>query len=103
MVVLLAVLSKPTRNYTSPAWCRCFPPSPDCPLHRRQGALLDDHKTTIVFWHVVDHPLLRFLISPRLYLLVERFPPGDLDTLAALAWLVAAKSVLVGLWVRLHA
>ena len=61
---------------------------------------MDDLKTTIVFgmWSIIPY----FVHLAALYLLVERFRLETSLALAALAWLVAA-SVLVGLWVRLHA
>ncbi len=100
VVVLLAVLSK-TRNYYIAGLVPLFP---TFALFAHyivgKGRSLDDLKTTIVFgmWSIIPY----FVYLAALYLLVERFRLETSLALAALAWLVAA-SVLVGLWVRLHA
>ena len=96
VVVLLAVLSK-TRNYYIAGLVPLFP---TFALIVGKGRSLDDLKTTIVFgmWSIIPY----FVYLAALYLLVERFRLETSLALAALAWLVAA-SVLVGLWVRLHA
>lgn len=100
VVVLLAVLSK-TRNYYIAGLVPLFPTFALI-VHYivGKGRSLDDLKTTIVFgmWSIIPY----FVYLAALYLLVERFRLETSLALAALAWLVAA-SVLVGLWVRLHA
>ncbi|OBY21791.1 hypothetical protein A8O37_04870 [Pseudomonas aeruginosa] len=100
VVVLLAVLSK-TRNYYIAGLVPLFPTFALIAHYIvGQGRSLDDLKTTIVFgmWSIIPY----FVYLAALYLLVERFRLETSLALAALAWLVAA-SVLVGLWVRLHA
>ncbi|MCO3715642.1 hypothetical protein FA136_06175 [Pseudomonas aeruginosa] len=100
VVVLLAVLSK-TRNYYIAGLVPLFPPFALIAHYIvGKGRSLDDLKTTIVFgmWSIIPY----FVYLAALYLLVERFRLETSLALAALAWLVAA-SVLVGLWVRLHA
>ncbi|ENB5865113.1 GlpM family protein [Pseudomonas aeruginosa] len=100
VVVLLAVLSK-TRNYYIAGLVPLFPTFALIAHYiAGKGRSLDDLKTTIVFgmWSIIPY----FVYLAALYLLVERFRLETSLALAALAWLVAA-SVLVGLWVRLHA
>ncbi|MBW6236567.1 GlpM family protein [Pseudomonas aeruginosa] len=100
VVVLLAVLSK-TRNYYIAGLVPLFPTFALIDHYIvGKGRSLDDLKTTIVFgmWSIIPY----FVYLAALYLLVERFRLETSLALAALAWLVAA-SVLVGLWVRLHA
>ncbi|HCW0221382.1 TPA: GlpM family protein [Pseudomonas aeruginosa] len=100
VVVLLAVLSK-TRNYYIAGLVPLFPTFALISHYIvGKGRSLDDLKTTIVFgmWSIIPY----FVYLAALYLLVERFRLETSLALAALAWLVAA-SVLVGLWVRLHA
>ncbi|HCF3342490.1 TPA: GlpM family protein [Pseudomonas aeruginosa] len=100
VVVLLAVLSK-TRNYYIAGLVPLFPTFALIAHYIvSKGRSLDDLKTTIVFgmWSIIPY----FVYLAALYLLVERFRLETSLALAALAWLVAA-SVLVGLWVRLHA
>ena len=100
VVVLLAVLSK-TRNYYIAGLVPLFPTFALIAHYIvGKGRSLDDLKTTIVFgmWSIIPY----FVYLAALYLLVERFHLETSLALAALAWLVAA-SVLVGLWVRLHA
>ncbi|GAB7406925.1 hypothetical protein OUHCRE3_57730 [Enterobacter hormaechei] len=100
VVVLLAVLSK-TRNYYIAGLVPLFPTFALIAHYIvGKGRSLDDLKTTIVFgmWSIIPY----FVYLAALYLLVERFRLETSLALAALAWLVAA-SVLVGLWVRLHA
>ncbi|WP_079865477.1 GlpM family protein [Pseudomonas aeruginosa] len=100
VVVLLAVLSK-TRNYYIAGLVPLFPAFALIAHYIvGKGRSLDDLKTTIVFgmWSIIPY----FVYLAALYLLVERFRLETSLALAALAWLVAA-SVLVGLWVRLHA
>ncbi|WP_457859962.1 GlpM family protein [Pseudomonas aeruginosa] len=100
VVVLLAVLSK-TRNYYIAGLVPLFPTFALIAHYIvAKGRSLDDLKTTIVFgmWSIIPY----FVYLAALYLLVERFRLETSLALAALVWLVAA-SVLVGLWVRLHA
>ncbi|MDA3268186.1 GlpM family protein [Pseudomonas aeruginosa] len=100
VVVLLAVLSK-TRNYYIAGLVPLFPTFALIAHYIvGKGRSLDDLKTTIVFGMRSIIPYFVYLAA--LYLLVERFRLETSLALAALAWLVAA-SVLVGLWVRLHA
>ncbi|MBH3420810.1 GlpM family protein [Pseudomonas gessardii] len=100
VVLLLAVLAK-TRNYYIAGLVPLFPTFALIAHYIvGKGRSVDDLKTTIVFgmWSIIPY----FVYLATLYVLVDRMRLEASLTVAALAWLMAA-TVLVSVWVRIHA
>ena len=100
VVILLAVLAK-TRNYYIAGLVPLFPTFALIAHYIvGKGRSLDDLKTTIVFgmWSIIPY----FVYLATLYVMVDRLRLEASLAVAALAWLMAA-TVLVSVWVRLHA
>lgn len=100
VVLLLAVLAK-TRNYYIAGLVPLFPTFALI-AHYIVGKdrSVDDLKTTIVFgmWSIIPY----FVYLATLYVMVDRIRLEASLAVAALAWLMAA-TVLVSVWVRIHA
>ncbi|PHN66426.1 hypothetical protein AO268_22205 [Pseudomonas sp. ICMP 8385] len=100
VVLLLAVLAK-TRNYYIAGLVPLFPTFALIAHYIvGKGRSVDDLKTTIVFgmWSIIPY----FVYLATLYVLVDRMRLEASLAVAALAWLMAA-TVLVSVWVRIHA
>ena len=100
VVLLLAVLAK-TRNYYIAGLVPLFPTFALIAHYIvGKGRSVDDLKTTIVFgmWSIIPY----FVYLATLYLMVDRLRLEASLAVAAVAWLMAA-TVLVSVWVRLHA
>ncbi|AMK29772.1 GlpM family protein [Pseudomonas mosselii] len=99
VVVLLAILAK-TRNYYVAGLVPLFPTFALIAHYIvGKGRSLADLKSTILFgmWSIIPY----FVYLATLYLLVERMRLEASLALATVAWLAAA-TVLVTLWVRMH-
>ncbi|ATB64369.1 GlpM family protein [Pseudomonas mosselii] len=99
VVVLLAILAK-TRNYYIAGLVPLFPTFALIAHYIvGKGRSLADLKSTILFgmWSIIPY----FVYLATLYLLVERMRLEASLALATVAWLAAA-TVLVTLWVRMH-
>jgi membrane protein GlpM len=100
VVVILAALSK-TRNYYIAGLVPLFPTFALI-AHFIVGKTrsVDDLKTTIVFgmWSIIPY----FIYLATLYVMVDRMRLEASLAVATVAWLIAA-TVLVTVWVRLHA
>ena len=100
VVVILAALAK-TRNYYIAGLVPLFP---TFALFAHyivgKGRSLEDLKTTIVcgMWSIIPY----FVYLATLYVMVDRMRLEASLAIAAVAWLMAA-TVLVTVWVRLHA
>jgi membrane protein GlpM len=100
VVVILAALAK-TRNYYIAGLVPLFPTFALIAHYIvGKGRSIDDLKTTIVFgmWSIIPY----FIYLATLYLMVDRMRLEASLAVAAVAWLMAA-TVLVSVWVRLHA
>lgn len=100
VVLILAALSK-TRNYYIAGLVPLFPTFALIAHYIvGKGRSIDDLKTTIVFgmWSVIPY----FVYLATLYVMVDRMRLEASLAVAAVAWLIAA-TVLVSVWVRLHA
>lgn len=100
VVVILAMLAK-TRNYYIAGLVPLFPTFALIAHYIvGKGRSLDDLKTTIVFgmWSIIPY----FVYLATLYVMVDRMRLEASLAVAAVAWLMAA-TVLVSVWVRLHA
>ena len=100
VVVILAALAK-TKNYYIAGLVPLFPTFALIAHYIvGKGRSLDDLKTTIVFgmWSIIPY----FIYLATLYLMVDRLRLEASLAVAAVAWLMAA-TVLVSVWVRLHA
>lgn len=100
VVVLLAILSK-TRNYYIAGLVPLFPTFALIAHYIvGKGRSLDDLKTTILFgmWSIIPY----FVYLATLYVMVDRLRLEASLAVAAVAWLIAA-TLLVSVWVRLHA
>ena len=100
VVVILAALAK-TRNYYIAGLVPLFPTFALIAHYIvGKGRSLDDLKTTILFgmWSIIPY----FVYLGALYLLVDRWRLEVSLALAAVAWMIAA-TLLVTVWVRLHA
>lgn len=100
VVVILAALSK-TRNYYIAGLVPLFPTFALI-AHYIVGRSrsIDDLKATIVFgmWSIIPY----FIYLATLYVMVDRMRLEASLAVAVVAWLIAA-TVLVTVWVRLHA
>lgn len=99
VVVLMAILAK-TRNYYVAGLVPLFPTFALIAHYIvGKGRSLADLKSTILFgmWSIIPY----FVYLATLYLLVERMRLEASLALATVAWLAAA-TVLVTLWVRMH-
>ncbi len=100
VVVILAMLAK-TKNYYIAGLVPLFPTFALIAHYIvGKGRSIDDLKTTIVFgmWSIIPY----FVYLATLYVMVDRMRLEASLAVAALAWLMAA-TVLVSVWVRLHA
>ncbi|WOE82735.1 GlpM family protein [Pseudomonas protegens] len=100
VVVILAALAK-TRNYYIAGLVPLFPTFALIAHYIvGKGRSLDDLKTTILFgmWSIIPY----FVYLATLYVMVDRLRLETSLAVATLAWLIAA-TVLVSIWVRLHA
>nr|WP_269137642.1 GlpM family protein [Pseudomonas sp. PGPR40] len=100
VVVILAMLAK-TRNYYIAGLVPLFPTFALIAHYIvGKGRSLDDLKTTIVFgmWSIIPY----FVYLATLYVMVDRMRLEASLAVAAVAWLLAA-TVLVSVWVRMHA
>lgn len=100
VVVILAMLAK-TKNYYIAGLVPLFPTFALIAHYIvGKGRSIDDLKTTIVFgmWSIIPY----FVYLATLYVMVDRMRLEASLALAAVAWLMAA-TVLVSVWVRLHA
>ncbi|VVN99698.1 Inner membrane protein YdgC [Pseudomonas fluorescens] len=100
VVVILAALAK-TRNYYIAGLVPLFPTFALIAHYIvGKGRSLDDLKTTIVFgmWSIIPY----FVYLATLYVMVDRLRLELSLAVATVAWLMAA-TVLVTVWVRLHA
>jgi membrane protein GlpM len=100
VVLILAALSK-TRNYYIAGLVPLFPTFALIAHYIvGKGRSIDDLKTTIVFgmWSIIPY----FIYLATLYVMVDRMRLEASLAVAAVAWLIAA-TVLVSVWVRLHA
>lgn len=100
VVVILAALAK-TKNYYIAGLVPLFPTFALIAHYIvGKGRSLEDLKTTIVFgiWSIIPY----FIYLATLYVMVDRMRLEASLAVAALAWLMAA-TVLVSVWVRLHA
>ncbi len=100
VVVILAALAK-TRNYYIAGLVPLFPTFALIAHYIvGKGRSIDDLKTTILFgmWSIIPY----FVYLATLYVMVERLRLEASLAVAAVAWLIAA-SILVSVWVRLHA
>ena len=100
VVVILAMLAK-TKNYYIAGLVPLFPTFALIAHYIvGKGRSIDDLKTTIVFgmWSIIPY----FVYLTTLYVMVDRMRLEASLAVAAVAWLMAA-TVLVSVWVRLHA
>lgn len=100
VVVVLAALAK-TRNYYIAGLVPLFPTFALIAHYIvGKGRSLEDLKTTIVFgmWSIIPY----FIYLATLYVMVDRLRLEASLAVAAVAWLMAA-TVLVSVWVRIHA
>ena len=100
VVLILAALSK-TRNYYIAGLVPLFPTFALIAHYIvGKGRSVDDLKTTIVFgmWSIIPY----FIYLATVYVMVDRMRLEASLAVAAVAWLIAA-TVLVSVWVRLHA
>lgn len=100
VVVILAMLAK-TKNYYIAGLVPLFPTFALIAHYVvGKGRSVDDLKTTIVFgmWSIIPY----FVYLATLYVMVDRLRLEASLAVAAVAWLMAA-TVLVSVWVRLHA
>ncbi|MFP0193707.1 MULTISPECIES: GlpM family protein [Pseudomonas] len=100
VVVVLAMLAK-TKNYYIAGLVPLFPTFALIAHYIvGKGRSIDDLKTTIVFgmWSIIPY----FVYLATLYVMVDRMRLEASLAIAAVAWLIAA-TVLVSVWVRLHA
>jgi len=100
VVVILAMLAK-TRNYYIAGLVPLFPTFALIAHYVvGKGRSLDDLKTTIVFgmWSIIPY----FVYLATLYVMVDRMRLEASLAVAAVAWLMAATT-LVSVWIRLHA
>ena len=100
VVVILDMLAK-TKNYYIAGLVPLFPTFALIAHYIvGKGRSLDDLKTTIVFgmWSIIPY----FVYLATLYVMVDRMRLEASLAVAAVAWLMAA-TVLVSVWVRLHA
>nr|WP_275300523.1 GlpM family protein [Pseudomonas sp. AF32] len=100
VVVILAMLAK-TRNYYIAGLVPLFPTFALIAHYIvGKGRSVDDLKATIVFgmWSIIPY----FVYLATLYVMVERMRLEASLAVAAVAWLMAA-TVLVSVWVRVHA
>ncbi|AZD10212.1 Membrane protein glpM [Pseudomonas chlororaphis] len=100
VVVILAALAK-TRNYYIAGLVPLFPTFALIAHYIvGKGRSIDDLKTTIVFgmWSIIPY----FVYLATLYVMVDRLRLETSLAVAAVAWLIAA-TVLVSVWVRVHA
>ncbi|NBF05155.1 hypothetical protein GV819_22975 [Pseudomonas sp. Fl5BN2] len=100
VVVILAALAK-TRNYYIAGLVPLFPTFALIAHYIvGKGRTVDDLKTTILFgmWSIIPY----FVYLATLYLMVDRLRLEASLAVATVAWLIAA-SILVSVWVRLHA
>lgn len=100
VVVILAMLAK-TKNYYIAGLVPLFPTFALIAHYIvGKGRSIDDLKTTIVFgmWSIIPY----FVYLATLYMMVDRMRLEASLAVAAVAWLMAA-TVLVSVWVRLHA
>lgn len=100
VVVVLAMLAK-TRNYYIAGLVPLFPTFALIAHYIvGKGRSVDDLKTTIVFgmWSIIPY----FVYLATLYIMVDRMRLEASLAVAAVAWLMAA-TVLVSVWIRLHA
>ncbi|MBM0281251.1 GlpM family protein [Pseudomonas chlororaphis] len=100
VVVILAALAK-TRNYYIAGLVPLFPTFALIAHYIvGKGRSIDDLKTTILFgmWSIIPY----FVYLATLYVVVDRLRLETSLAVAAVAWLMAA-TVLVSVWVRVHA
>ena len=100
VVVILAALAK-TRNYYIAGLVPLFPTFALIAHYIvGKGRSLEDLKTTIVFgmWSIIPY----FIYLATLYVMIDRLRLEASLAVAAVAWLMAT-TVLVSVWVRLHA
>ncbi len=100
VVVILAMLAK-TKNYYIAGLVPLFPTFALIAHYIvGKGRSVDNLKTTIVFgmWSIIPY----FVYLATLYVMVDRMRLEASLAVAAVAWLMAA-TVLVSVWVRLHA
>lgn len=100
VVVILAMLAK-TKNYYIAGLVPLFPTFALIAHYIvGKGRSIDDLQTTIVFgmWSIIPY----FVYLATLYVMVDRMRLEASLAVAAVAWLMAA-TVLVSVWVRLHA
>lgn len=100
VVLLLAVLAK-TKNYYIAGLVPLFPTFALIAHYIvGKGRSVDDLKTTIVFgmWSIIPY----FVYLATLYVMVDRMRLEASLAVAAVAWMIAA-TVLVSVWLRLHA
>lgn len=100
VVVILAMLAK-TKNYYIAGLVPLFPTFALIAHYIvGKGRSIDDLKTTIVFgmWSIIPY----FVYLATLYVMVDRMRLEASLAVAGVAWLMAA-TVLVSVWVRLHA
>ncbi|WP_178124830.1 GlpM family protein [Pseudomonas sp. Fl4BN1] len=100
VVVILAALAK-TRNYYIAGLVPLFPTFALIAHYIvGKGRTVDDLKTTILFgmWSIIPY----FVYLATLYLMVDRLRLEASLAVATVGWLIAA-SILVSVWVRVHA
>ena len=100
VVLILAALAR-TKNYYIAGLVPLFPTFALIAHYIvGKGRSLDDLKTTSVFgmWSIIPY----FIYLATLYVMVDRMRLEASLAVAAVAWLIAA-TVLVSVWVRLHA
>ncbi|MBV4485311.1 GlpM family protein [Pseudomonas sp. SWRI153] len=100
VVLMIAALSK-TKNYYIAGLVPLFPTFALIAHYIvGKGRSIDNLKTTIVFgmWSIIPY----FVYLATLYVMVDRMRLEASLAVAAVAWLMAA-TVLVSVWVRLHA
>ena len=100
VVLIIAALSK-TKNYYIAGLVPLFPTFALIAHYIvGKGRSIDDLKTTIVFgmWSISPY----FVYLATLYVMVDRLRLEASLAVAAVAWLMAA-TVLVTVWVRVHA
>ena len=100
VVVILAMLAK-TKNYYIAGLVPLFPTFALIAHYIvGKGRSIDDLKTTILFgmWSIIPY----FVYLATLYVMVDRLRLEASLAVAAVAWLMAA-TVLVSVWVRVHA
>jgi membrane protein GlpM len=100
VVLILAALAK-TKNYYIAGLVPLFPTFALIAHYIvGKGRSVGDLKTTIVFgmWSIIPY----FVYLATLYVMVDRMRLEASLAVAAVAWLMAA-TVLVSVWVRVHA